>query len=234
MNYYYNPPKNSKAAKALDGGSLLGTAAGLYGKLVTNWGIGGIKGLRDQRKQIEALEAAIKKKKQGGKSITINLDALKERLRKNARKLGYVERESGKAPKRTSAHVKGESVGGCAACRRHFERINSSKNVFPESFLEDQMKMMNLGMTGRKAPRKTATNVKGGKVTGRDVLDFFAGPIGWAFMGVRKKREKQIANLQKELASLQGKGTIAFAPEGYVTPQIAQMMALDEFNKRHE
>lgn len=227
MNYYYNPPKNSKAAKALDGGSLLGTAASLYGKLVTNWGINGIKGLRDQRKQIEALEAAIKKKKQGGKSITIDLDALKERLRKNARKLGYVERESGKAPKRTSAHVKGESVGGCAACRRHFERINSSNNVFPESFLEDQMKMMNLGMTGRKAPRKTATNVKGGKVTGRDVLDFFAGPIGWAFMGVRKKREKQIANLQKELASLQGKGTIAFAPEGYVTPQIA--MALNKF-----
>ena len=201
MNYYYNPPKNSKAAKALDGGSLLGTAASLYGKLVTNWGINGIKGLHDQRKQIEALEAAIKKKKQGGKSITIDVDALKERLRKNAaraHKLGYLG--SGKAPKRTSAHVKGKSVGGCAACRRHFERINS--------------------------------NVKGGKVTGRDVLDFFAGPIGWAFMGVRKKREKQIDKLQKELASLQGKGTIAFAPEGYVTPQI--MMALNELNKRHE
>lgn len=232
MNYYYNPPKNSKAAKALDGGSLIGTAASLYGTFLKKWGIGGIKGLHDQRKQIEALEEAIKKKKQGGKSITIDLDALKERLRKNARKLGYVERESGKAPKRTSAHVKGESVGGCAACRRRFERINSSKNVFPESFLEDKMNMMNLGMTGRKAPRKTAANVKGGKFVARDILDFIAGPIGWAFMGVRKKREKQIANLQKELASLQGKGTIAFAPEGYVTPQI--MMALDKFNKRHE
>lgn len=227
MNYYYNPPKNSKAAKALDGGSLVGTAVGLYGKFLKDWGIGGIKGLRDQRKQIEALEEAIKKKKQGGKSITIDLDALKERLRKNARKLGYVERESGKAPKRTSAHVKGESVGGCAACRRRFERINSSKNVFPESFLEDKMNMMNLGMTGRKAPRKTAANIKGGKFVPRDILDFIAGPIGWAFMGVRKKREKQIDKLQKELASLQGKGTIAFAPEGYVTPQI--MMALDKF-----
>lgn len=217
MNYYYNPPKNSKAAKALDGGSLIGTAIGLYGKFLKDWGLGGIKGLKSQKDEIKALEEAIKKKKQGGNRFSDYAD--------------YIRKHYAKAPKKTSGHVKGKSVGGCAACRRRFEQINSSNNTFPKSFLEDKIRYKDLGMI-RKAPRKTAANVKGGKFVPRDILDFVAGPIGWAFMGVRKKREKQIENLKKELADLQGNGTIAFAPEGYVTPQI--MMALDVFNKRHE
>lgn len=184
MNYYYNPPKNSKIAKDLNGGSLLGVAGKLYGQLVKNWGLNGIKGLKAQKEEIKALEEAIKKKKKGGS----NIGKLLEKLHLK------------KPPKRTSAHVKGKAVGGCAACKRYFEQKNQ---------------------------------VKGGKVTGRDVLDFFAGPIGWAFMGVRKKREKQIDKLKKELNSLEGNGKsddyILFSPESYITPQIRHMMALNEF-----
>ena len=41
--------------------------------------------------------------------------------------------------------------------------------------------------------------LRGGKFELRDIRDFFAGPIGWAMMGVRKRREKEIEDLQRQL-----------------------------------
>lgn len=35
----------------------------------------------------------------------------------------------------------------------------------------------------------------------KDIVDFLAGPWGWLAMGMRKKREKEIAKLQQELAT---------------------------------
>jgi len=40
---------------------------------------------------------------------------------------------------------------------------------------------------------------RGGKIESRDVLDFFAGPIGWTMMGLRKKRDREIAEMENEL-----------------------------------
>lgn len=46
---------------------------------------------------------------------------------------------------------------------------------------------------------KKLRNTRGGKFETKDIVDFFAGPIGWAAMGMRKKRERQIADLEKQL-----------------------------------
>lgn len=50
--------------------------------------------------------------------------------------------------------------------------------------------------------RKRNRRLTGGKFDPRrDIVDFLAGPLGWAAMGVRKKRERKIAELQKQLNS---------------------------------
>lgn len=48
---------------------------------------------------------------------------------------------------------------------------------------------------------KKAGKTSGGKIEGRDVVDFFAGPLGWIAMGKRKKRQREIADLEKQLQS---------------------------------
>lgn len=45
---------------------------------------------------------------------------------------------------------------------------------------------------------KRARKSSGGKFEGRDIVDFFAGPIGWVAMGKRKARERKIRDLEKE------------------------------------
>ena len=42
--------------------------------------------------------------------------------------------------------------------------------------------------------------MRGGKFEpATDIVDFLAGPIGWIKMGIRKKRQREIDNLKKEL-----------------------------------
>ena len=44
--------------------------------------------------------------------------------------------------------------------------------------------------------------MQGGKFDPKkDIVDFLAGPWGWVAMGMRKKREKEIAKLQQQLAT---------------------------------
>lgn len=40
---------------------------------------------------------------------------------------------------------------------------------------------------------------KGGKFELKDIGDFFAGPLGWIRMGIRKKRAREIEKLKNEL-----------------------------------
>lgn len=57
---------------------------------------------------------------------------------------------------------------------------------------------------GKRICRSSRRNrrLTGGKFDPkRDIVDFLAGPLGWAAMGVRKKRERKIAELQKQLNS---------------------------------
>lgn len=47
------------------------------------------------------------------------------------------------------------------------------------------------------AQRRELKRLRGGKIEGKDVVDFFAGPLGWIKMGIRKKRQKEIDALRK-------------------------------------
>lgn len=160
MNYYYNPPRGSRARKALEGGSLLGILGKLYARTVGKWGKKRITDLKDQKKEIKALEAAVKAKNQKQNQNGAGFD-LFEIIDNLGRKESHGGHRQGKV----------KAKGGCAACKRYF----ASKE---------------------KGGRST---YRGGKLEGRDVVDFLAGPIGWAFMGVRKSREKKIDKLKKQL-----------------------------------
>jgi len=46
---------------------------------------------------------------------------------------------------------------------------------------------------------RAAKKARGGKIKLEDVRDGLMGPIGWIRMGVRKKRQREIAKLKKEL-----------------------------------
>lgn len=162
MNYYYNPPRGSRARKALEGGSLLGILGKLYARTVGRWGKKRITDLKDQKKEIKALEAAVKAKNQKQNQNGAGFD-----LFEIIDNLGRKESHGG--------HRQGKAKGGCAACKRYFASKEKG---------------------GKNPPLST---YQGGKLEGRDVVDFLAGPIGWALMGVRKSREKKIANLKKQL-----------------------------------
>lgn len=163
MNYYYNPPRGSRARKALEGGSLLGILGKLYARTVGKWGKKRITDLKDQKKEIKALEAAVKAKNQNGAGFD-----LFEKIDNLGRKESYAGHRRGKV----------KAKGGCAACKRYFASKEKG---------------------GRQKNPPPLSTYQGGKLEGRDVVDFLAGPIGWAFMGVRKSREKKIANLKKQL-----------------------------------
>ena len=195
MNYYYNPPKGSRARKDLEGGSLAGILGKLYGSLVMKWGKDGIKGLRDQRKEIKALEEAIKQKKQmkGGSGDSLSVLLKRYRTSRNTTSKG--------------GHKKGKAVGGCAACKRWTETQRRASRMIEPEF----------------AIYSPESVYKGGKITGRDVLDFFAGPIGWTMMGIRKSREKKIDKLKKEL-----NGGMIMDPESYMSPHLRTLLMMQK------
>ena len=107
MNYYYNPPRGSRARKALDGAGLLGFLGKLYAKTVGKWGKKRITDLKDQRKEIKSLEAAIKAKKQNADGAGFDLF---EKIDNLGRKQSYAGHRRGKV----------KATGGCAACKRYF------------------------------------------------------------------------------------------------------------------
>ena len=47
--------------------------------------------------------------------------------------------------------------------------------------------------------------LRGGTFEGRDIIDFFAGPVGWVMMGKRKQRDKQIEKLRNQTIEGSGK-----------------------------
>lgn len=189
MNYYYNPPRGSRARKALEGGSLLGILGKLYARTVGRWGKKRITDLKDQKKEIKTLEAAVKAKNQKQNQNGAGFD-LFEIIDNLGRKESYGGHRQGKV----------KAKGGCAACKRYFaskEKGGSHMMVHP-GWLRRRRELELWGEDPKKNPPPLST-YQGGKLEGRDVVDFLAGPIGWAFMGVRKSREKKIANLKKQL-----------------------------------
>lgn len=89
---------------------------------------------------------------------------------------------------------------------------------------------------GRKRRQRTISGgnnccggkkLKGGKLSGREVVDILAGPIGWALLGARKKKEKDIARLKKEYS---GGRQIYFQPTSYTTPSIVDLALLTQYN----
>lgn len=270
MNYYYNPPRGSRARKDLDGAGLLGFLGKLYAKTVGKWGKKRITDLKDQRKEIKSLEAAIKAKKQNADGAGFDLF---EKIDNLGRKKSYAGHSRGKV----------KASGGCAACKRYF----ASKEKGGFTTMRDReihrrrMEQMHLGMYPRhndfdpiirkgkfkgkrlidvikeheqNNPPPPLSTYQGGKLEGRDVIDFLAGPIGWAFMGVRKSREKKIDKLKKELnGGMIGHDAKVYLPlenqvespyklapklslaiDGYKPQQQATLLtAMDEFNRRN-
>ena len=291
MNYYYNPPRGSRARKALDGAGLLGFLGKLYAKTVGKWGKRRITDLKDQRKEIKSLEAAVKAKNQNQNGAGFDLF---EKIDNLGRKQSNAGHRRGKV----------KAKGGCAACKRYFasrdkggstlmgvrycdtaaqrrkrekmremmqqelEKVRKRRElqkkwaVDPQFEEEDYWKRKLKGKSlkdlvlehGQKNPPPLST-YQGGKLEGRDVIDFLAGPIGWAFMGVRKSREKKIDKLKKQLnGGMIGHDakvylpleTPAYSPyklapklslaiDGYKPQQQATLlMTMDEFNRRDD
>ena len=262
MNYYYNPPRGSRARKDLDGAGLLGFLGKLYAKTVGKWGKKRSTDLKDQRKEIKSLEAAIKAKKQNADGAGFDLF---EKIDNLGRKKSYAGHSRGKVKAR----------GGCAACKRYFaskEKGGSHMMMVDPRWArrrrevglwgEDPGSRLIKGKTLRDLIKEheqknnppPLSTYQGGKLEGRDVIDFLAGPIGWAFMGVRKSREKKIDKLKKELnGGMIGHDAKVYLPlenqvespyklapklslaiDGYKPQQQATLLtAMDEFNRRN-
>ena len=269
MNYYYNPPRGSRARKALDGGSLLGFLGKLYAKTVGRWGKKRITDLKDQKKEIKSLEAAIKAKKQNADGAGFDLF---EKIDNLGRKKSYAGHSRGKV----------KASGGCAACKRYFAskekggrlmmvhpqwaRRRRERMMWAEDPQKEQEREWERKHKGKSLkdiikeheqknnPPPPLSTYQGGKLEGRDVIDFLAGPIGWAFMGVRKSREKKIDKLKKELnGGMIGHDAKVYLPlenqvespyklapklslaiDGYKPQQQATLLtAMDEFNRRN-
>lgn len=148
-------------------------------------------------------------------------------LRSQREEIARLEDELKK--KQRSQHRSGKAVGGCAACKRRFRKKIPVAISSPDSIYS------------------------GGKLEGRDIVDFLAGPIGWAFMGVRKSREKKIDKLKKQLnggmighdgrinlplesparAPYKLPPKLSLAIDGYQPQQqVALLSLMDDFNHR--
>lgn len=68
------------------------------------------------------------------------------------------------------------------------------------------------------AQRKELKRLRGGKFDAKkDVVDILAGPLGWIKMGIRKKREKEIAKLRGEQGSGRMRGGSVNEDVDYLT-----------------
>ncbi len=262
MNYYYNPPRGSRARKALDGAGLLGFLAKIYAKTVGKWGKKRITDLKDQRKEIKSLEAAVKAKNQNQDQNGAGFD-LFEKIDNLGRKESYAGHRRGKV----------KAKGGCSACKRYFaskEKGGMRPGAgWRRQWMRERQPWGELEIWRKKYKGKSLMDLikerkqqnepqplstyQGGKLEGRDVVDFLAGPIGWAFMGVRKAREKKIDKLKKQLnggmigydakvnlplespvlSVYKQPPKLSLALDGYQPQQVATLLPLiDDFNQR--
>lgn len=262
MNYYYNPPRGSRARKALDGGSLLGFLGKLYAKTVGKWGKKRITDLKDQRKEIKSLEAAIKAKKQNADGAGFDLF---EKIDNLGRKKSYAGHSRGKVKARGGSYsmFQPTMMRPGAGWSKRYREMRRMWAEDPEKAQEREWERKHKGKSlkdiikeheQKNNPPPPLSTYQGGKLEGRDVIDFLAGPIGWAFMGVRKSREKKIDKLKKELnGGMIGHDAKVYLPlenqvespyklapklslaiDGYKPQQQATLLtAMDEFNRRN-
>ena len=260
MNYYYNPPRGSRARKDLEGGFLLGALAKLYAKTVGKWGKKRITDLKDQRKEIKSLEAAIKAKKQNTDGSGFDLF---EKIDNLGRKKSYAGHSRGKVKARGGSYSMFQPTmmrpgAGWSKRYREMRRIWGGDpwiedlNIWKRRFKGKTLKDVIKEREQQNEPQPLST-YQGGKLEGRDVVDFLAGPIGWAFMGVRKAREKKIDKLKKQLnggmigydarvnlplespalSVYKQPPKLSLALDGYQPQQIATLLpVIDDFNQR--
>ena len=76
----------------------------------------------------------------------------------------------------------------------HFSRRKDQNDII--ALLENKKKELEFEKMQQKQ------KIKGGKFESRDILDGLAGPWGWLMMGLRKRRDRKIENLKKEIENL--------------------------------
>lgn len=120
------------------------------------------------------------------------------------RELSKIIRKGRRAGKQLT---RGSGIAITSAIKPYLNLVGKWKDriISDRASQKDEIKRLKEEIEKRKAAK-----LSGGKFDARrDIVDFLAGPAGWAVMGLRKKREREIANLQKELASLGGGSKIS-------------------------
>lgn len=260
MNYYYNPPRGSRARKDLEGGFLLGALGKLYAKTVGKWGKRRITDLKDQRKEIKSLEAAIKAKKQNTDGSGFDLF---EKIDNLGRKKSYAGHSRGKVKARGGSYtrLRPDMMRPGSGWSKRYREMRRIWAEDPQKAQEREWERKHKGkslkdiikeLKQQNEPQPLST-YQGGKLEGRDVIDFLAGPIGWTMMGIRKSREKKIDKLKKELnggmigydarvnlplespalSVYKQPPKLSLALDGYQPQQMATLLPIiDDFNQR--
>lgn len=162
------------------GGSLLATAIGTGAKLIGNWITGTAKNLRALREERDKLRRMKREKELRKKMAMQNPPAMTG--------MGRLIKNDGPT-------------------YRYVNSLPSFEHTNPMPLI-DRMKRLRERRKRRedllKRRQETMENIippiNGGKFEGRDILDFLAGPSGWIAMGIRKKRQREIEQLQRDLA----------------------------------